>query len=178
MRRHRQPPDGPVHLSGRDYHLGRGPVRSACAIGELHTVESHTAEGGWWLVPQSPNLCWPEDRAWFVATEIDFDSTLVAGTRDLVDDLLAHDVLEALEVPPRRRPDRRRRHGQLRPAAKPGLRSERPREPSARVLRPGRSSYRGAPAVAAPRLLDAAPAIHPRAKVPSSRPAPPIQPGL
>ncbi|MGH8301512.1 MAG: hypothetical protein ACRET5_08615, partial [Steroidobacteraceae bacterium] len=34
----------------------------------------------WYAVyDQSPNLFWPDDRAWCVATEIDFDSTLVGG---------------------------------------------------------------------------------------------------
>ena len=28
----------------------------------------------------TPQLWWPEDRAWLVATEIDFDSTIVATT--------------------------------------------------------------------------------------------------
>lgn len=88
---HLQPPGGPMHLPGRDYHLGRGPLRSAPAIGVQH-------DG--WFDPQSPNLWWPDDRDWFAATEIDFDSTLVAGTRPLVDDLLAHRVLEAVEVRP------------------------------------------------------------------------------
>ena len=46
---------------------------------------------------QTPNMWWPEDRAWFVATEIDFDSTLVACTRSCALGLLACD-LEVMEV--------------------------------------------------------------------------------
>jgi hypothetical protein len=49
---------------------------------------------------QSPNLWWPEDRAWCVASEIDFDSTLVAGPAALVAALVAHPDLEAFEVRP------------------------------------------------------------------------------
>jgi|APThiThiocy_cv2_1041547.scaffolds.fasta_scaffold01660_2 hypothetical protein len=48
--------------------------------------------------PQSPNLSWPEDHSWCVATEIDFDSTLVAGTADLIEAVLAHPALEAWPV--------------------------------------------------------------------------------
>jgi hypothetical protein len=33
---------------------------------------------------RSPNQWWPQDRAWCVASEIDLDSTLVAGSQDLV----------------------------------------------------------------------------------------------
>lgn len=38
---------------------------------------------------QSPNLIWPEDRAWFLISEIDFDSTLIACSRECADGLLA-----------------------------------------------------------------------------------------
>jgi hypothetical protein len=47
---------------------------------------------------EAPSLIWPEDRAWFVASEVDFDSTLVGGSRALIDALLAASELEALEV--------------------------------------------------------------------------------
>ena len=49
---------------------------------------------------QSPNQWWPADRAWCVATEIDFDSTLVAGTEGLVEEILRHPALEAFRVAP------------------------------------------------------------------------------
>lgn len=46
----------------------------------------------------SPQLLWPADRAWVVASEIDWDSTIVAGSRSLVDTVLADVRLEAYEV--------------------------------------------------------------------------------
>jgi hypothetical protein len=46
----------------------------------------------------TPNLLWPADRAWFVASEIDFDSTIVGGTRALIDALATSDGLEAAKV--------------------------------------------------------------------------------
>lgn len=39
-------------------------------------------------------LWWPADRAWFVATDIDFEWTFVAGETALVDQLLTDDRLE------------------------------------------------------------------------------------
>ena len=51
------------------------------------------------LTPQS---IWPDDRAWFLASEIDFDSTIVAGTPELIRDVLAlaaTGAIEALEIP-------------------------------------------------------------------------------
>jgi hypothetical protein len=38
---------------------------------------------------QSPNLWWPEDRAWLVVSEIDFAWTYVGGSSGLIGDLLA-----------------------------------------------------------------------------------------
>lgn len=44
------------------------------------------------------SLIWPEDHAWVVASEEDWDSTIVAGARALVDTILADDRFEAFEV--------------------------------------------------------------------------------
>lgn len=48
----------------------------------------------------APSLIWPADRSWFVASEIDFDSTLVGGSRGLVEALVAAPGLEVYEVTP------------------------------------------------------------------------------
>lgn len=53
----------------------------------------------------TPNLVWPEDRAWFVGSEIDFDSTLVAGSEEAVNALLSQDRLEVVRVEPKDRLD-------------------------------------------------------------------------
>jgi hypothetical protein len=45
---------------------------------------------------QSPNLWWPDDRAWIVVTEVDFAWTYVGGTRGIVDEVLSDGGLEAL----------------------------------------------------------------------------------
>jgi len=82
-----------MRLPGRDYVLFRGPLGAALGIG-------HTLPGSTHLWPQSPNLMWPADHAWCVASEIDFDSTLVAGSRVLVDAVLAAPGLEAWPVGP------------------------------------------------------------------------------
>jgi hypothetical protein len=47
---------------------------------------------------RTPSLLWPDDRSWCVATEVDFDSTLVGGTRALVDAVLGDETLEAFEI--------------------------------------------------------------------------------
>ena len=49
---------------------------------------------------QSANLWWPEDRAWCVATEIDFNTIYIGGTLGLIDALLACEELEVYQVEP------------------------------------------------------------------------------
>ncbi len=78
-----------LELPHRAYLLFRGPLGAVlpwCTDGAL---------GSW---DQTPSLLWAADRSWCAATEIDLDSTVLGGTRELVDAVLAHPVLEALEV--------------------------------------------------------------------------------
>jgi hypothetical protein len=77
---------------GRGYYLFTGPIDDALRIGSWPTAD--------WFLPRSPNLFWPDDRSWCVATEIDFDSTLLGGPPDLIDDVLRRDDLEAWPVGP------------------------------------------------------------------------------
>jgi hypothetical protein len=67
-----------VRLPKRDYILFKGKVTQA---------------QGW---DDGPNLWWPEDRAWCVASEIDFSYTYVGGSNELIEQILRHPALEAL----------------------------------------------------------------------------------
>jgi hypothetical protein len=53
----------------------------------------------------APSLWWPPDRSWFVATEIDFRWTYVAGSHACISALLADDRLETLGAHVRHRAD-------------------------------------------------------------------------
>lgn len=46
----------------------------------------------------SPHLWWPDDRAWVVATDVDFRSTLVASPRACADRILSDPAFETFEV--------------------------------------------------------------------------------
>lgn len=48
--------------------------------------------------PQSANLIWPNGHAWCIATEIDWDSTLVACSQQVAEALSADERLEAFNV--------------------------------------------------------------------------------
>lgn len=67
-----------VKLPHRDYLLFHGAVSQAA---------------GW---DEGPNLWWPDDRTWCVASEIDFPYTYVGGSKGLVDEILRDADLEAL----------------------------------------------------------------------------------
>lgn len=47
---------------------------------------------------QSPNVLWPADRSWAVVSEIDFDSTVIAGSAELIAAIFASPGLEALPL--------------------------------------------------------------------------------
>ena len=80
-----------LRLPNRDYFLARGPLDE---LGEAYDLfgGSHTV--------QSPNVWWPDDRAWFVATEIDFESTYVGGSEAAIQAILEDPWLEALPAEP------------------------------------------------------------------------------
>lgn len=60
-----------------------------------------TDQFGFWAM--TPLALWPEDRQWYLASEIDFDSTVIGGSRALIDELLNlndTDAAEVFELPP------------------------------------------------------------------------------
>jgi hypothetical protein len=67
-----------VRLPARDYLLFRAPIHEAL---------------GW---EDGPNLWWPEDRAWCVASEIDFPYTYVGGSKELINAIDNDPAIEAL----------------------------------------------------------------------------------
>ena len=85
-------------LPGRSYLLGTCPIDVVIEMADGPLEVAHMPLAGMLGIPLA--MWWPADRAWFVASEIDFDSTLVAGTGELRDALLADDSIEAFEVPP------------------------------------------------------------------------------
>ncbi len=79
--------DGPrVRLPNREYFLYRGGVDAALAF-----VGSQN---------QTPNLWWPADGGWCVASEIDLEWTYVGGSRELIDAIVTDRRLEAWPVDP------------------------------------------------------------------------------
>ncbi len=74
-----------VRTPERAYLLYRGPIDAATSF-------------HWGLTWQSPNLWWPDDHAWCVATEIDLPSTYVGGSDAYIARLEADGQLETLRT--------------------------------------------------------------------------------
>jgi hypothetical protein len=66
-----------VRLPHRDYVLFTGSV---------------TAAGGW---EDGPNLWWPDDRAWCVASEIDLNYTYIGGSHELIAAIVGDPTLDS-----------------------------------------------------------------------------------
>jgi hypothetical protein len=79
-----------LQLPGRDYLVMAG------ALDAVEDLARYNGADVWWS--QSPNLIWPADRAWCVATDVDLDSTLVGGSAEAVKALLASAELEAFRT--------------------------------------------------------------------------------
>jgi hypothetical protein len=73
-----------LRLPHRAYILLNGPIDAVRRLGRA---------GPPW---KAPNLWWPDDRAWFVSSDIDLASTYVGGSRLCIDAILADESLEAL----------------------------------------------------------------------------------
>ncbi|MDI9913821.1 hypothetical protein [Rhodococcus sp. IEGM 1379] len=84
--------DGPrIRHPGRDYVVLSGSLTEASTIPDIIGAR-----------PWSPsaNLVWPQDRSWCVATEVDFDSTLVGCSREAANEIVACSDLEAFPINP------------------------------------------------------------------------------
>jgi hypothetical protein len=76
-------------VPNRDLFLFHGTV------GEVLTTFSQVD----WIY-RSPNLWWPDDRAWCVATEIDFTWSYVGGSSACIEQILGDSELEAIPTNP------------------------------------------------------------------------------
>jgi hypothetical protein len=74
-----------LQLTHRNYFLFAGPID---AVPGLMLDDFH----------QSPNLWWPQDRAWVVATEIDGYDTYVAASAACIERIIADPRLEAFHT--------------------------------------------------------------------------------
>jgi len=80
-----------LRLPHRDYLLFRGGIASALALGS-HAFGRYE--------PHSPDLVWPDDRTWFIATDVDLVFGYVGGTAALIADVTEDERLASVSVDP------------------------------------------------------------------------------
>ena len=98
---------------GRDYIVFAGPLWAVDQISRVYTKDSKQAKrfpfrGSYGsedvefgdISRDVPNLIWPSDHSWFVASEVDFDSTLVGGDAKLVEAIVNSPRFEAWQMEP------------------------------------------------------------------------------
>lgn len=90
-----------LRLPDRDYICFEAGIEAFAAMDEHGATWPRRAPwvddpSSWWV--QSPNIVWPDGHEWFLLTEIDFDSTLVACSRACADELLRTPGIEAVEI--------------------------------------------------------------------------------
>lgn len=79
-----------ARLGVRDYVLFQAPLAAL-------TDAFHSESG---FLSDFPALLWPENKSWYLSTEVDYNSTLVGGSEEFIDALLAHEPIEALPIGP------------------------------------------------------------------------------
>ena len=75
----------------RSYHLLTGPLESIRQLADAWQPSGP---------PRSPNLWWPQDHAWCVASEVDLKSTYIGADAECAQDLIALPGVEAAAISP------------------------------------------------------------------------------
>jgi hypothetical protein len=83
-------PDGGGRTYNPKFYLYTGRVGDAARIGMWIDERQ--------FYPQTPDVFWPNDHAWHAATG--YDSTIIGGSRQLIDELCASETLEILQIAP------------------------------------------------------------------------------
>jgi hypothetical protein len=78
-----------VHLPYREYLLFRGPIEAVTSFGWRQNGHHFFA---------SPNIWWPDDRSWCVASEIDLVCTFVGGSAACIERVLASAEIETIRT--------------------------------------------------------------------------------
>lgn len=91
-----------LELPGREHVLFSAPPAAFADPGWVLDAPWRDRPGeshGFPPAAQHPNIVWPADHAWTLVSEIDFDSTIVAGSAELVAAICADPRLEAAPIP-------------------------------------------------------------------------------
>lgn len=91
-----------LDLPGREHVLFRGDLTVFADVDWQSRVPWRDPEleaAGFAQFAAAPSLVWPADRSWVVVSEVDWDSTVVGGSRELVAAICDDSAVEALPLP-------------------------------------------------------------------------------
>lgn len=89
-------------LPGRDYVLffaAPSVFTDPTWILDAPWRDREAEEHGFDPSAQHPSILWPSDNAWVLVSEIDFDSTVIGGSAELIAALCADEAVEAHPIP-------------------------------------------------------------------------------
>lgn len=78
---------------GRDMRLFDGPIEAVASIGSPNRL--HDGNG---IERRGPQWWWPQDRSWFVGSEIDHPWSYIAGSNQLIEAVTRDPRIEAVVV--------------------------------------------------------------------------------
>ncbi|MER5437054.1 hypothetical protein [Streptomyces sp. NPDC002790] len=87
-----------LELPHRGYAVFQGPVDSVTALAMV--VAGEVGEGAEVANALVPDLWWPADRSWFVHGDTDLTATWIACSATAAEQVLAHQALDAVVMPP------------------------------------------------------------------------------
>lgn len=86
---------------GRNFHdLPDAATRIESSIGPMVVFHGPVTAATKTFEDHGPNLWWPQDQSWCVATDVDLMSSYVAGSHHCIDTIVRNTQLEALVIPP------------------------------------------------------------------------------
>lgn len=82
-----------MRVPGREYIAYRGHLDDALAWG--HQKDD---PNWWWIDAEAPQLWWPPDHAWAVASDAALPWTIIAGSQDLIAQLVRDPEIEVMAI--------------------------------------------------------------------------------
>jgi hypothetical protein len=92
---------GRLRLPERDYVVFRGGITEFASADWVERMPWRDLEAesmGFGPSAHAPSLVWPDDRAWVLVSEVDWDSTIIAGSEQLIAAVCGAPGLEAVPL--------------------------------------------------------------------------------
>ncbi|KHK95159.1 hypothetical protein LK09_19820 [Microbacterium mangrovi] len=92
-----------LELPGRSFVVFEGGIREFTSPdweSRVPWLDVSGVELGFPPSAYAPSIIWPDDHAWVLVSEVDYDSTIIAGSRELIRAVCSTPGVEALPIAP------------------------------------------------------------------------------